>query len=152
MACAYNLHSLLLHITISEAQPHSHTWTHGIPLMGGCGNFCVSHSEVNHIQNSSTSQLLSPWRQPDVVQCTSPPLHMQASPEGRVKRHLLLFPPAAAENNQAETKSQATQRRSQETVPKGIGNSEHVHSVCTHRFALSIKPMSAPNLYPLRCT
>lgn len=109
VACAYNLHSLRLYITISWARPHSHTWTHGIPLVGGCDDFCASHSEVIEFKNSSTSQLPSPWRQPDVVQCTSPPLHMQASPEGRVKRHLLPFPPAAAENNQGETKSQATQ-------------------------------------------
>ncbi len=106
----------------------------------------------NWIQNSSTSQLLSPWRQPDVVQRTSPPLHRQASPEGRVKRHLLPFPPAAAENNQGETKNQATQRRCRETVPKGLSNSGHIHTVCTHCPVLSIKLMSPSNLCPLRCS
>lgn len=72
------------------------------------------------------------------------------SPEGRVKRHLLPFPPAAAENNQGETKSQATQRRSQETVPKGMSNSAHIHTVCTHCFVLSVKLMKS--FYPPRCS
>lgn len=91
---------------------HFHTWTRGIPPVRGL-------FQDNQIQNSTNPQLLSPWRQPDVVQCTSPPLHMQASPEGWVKRHLLLFAPAAAENKQGETKSQHTTHRwCQETVPK----------------------------------
>lgn len=62
------------------------------------------------------------------ARCCAPPLHTHAAPEGRVKRHLLPFPPAAAENNQRGTKSQATQRRCQETVPKRNAQ------LCTHSY------------------
>lgn len=46
MACAYNLHSLLLHITISSVQLQSHVWTHEIPVVWGCDKFSASHSQV----------------------------------------------------------------------------------------------------------
>lgn len=86
-----------------------------------------------------------------------PLLHMQASPEGRVKRHLLLFPPAAAENNQAETKKQRQHKDgAKRLVPRGASHSEHARSLCTHThthcFVLSIKVTGPSILDALRCS
>ena len=100
------VHSSPLYITTS--QPHSHALKH----VGFCWRAVEIFESLIHFRvrfkkkkKPWAGQPLSPWWQPDVEQCTSPPLHMQASPEGRVKRHLLPFPPAAAENIQGETKS-----------------------------------------------
>ena len=72
--------------------------------------------------NPSNTQRLSPWRQPDVGQRTSPPppppLLMKALPEGRVTRHLLLFPPAAAENNHEGNRQPGNTERCQEAAPR----------------------------------
>lgn len=67
VGCAYNLHSLLHHIIISLPQPHS-PLGHIRFLWWGVVMISVFLSEVIKFKNPSTSQLLSPWRQPDVVQ------------------------------------------------------------------------------------
>lgn len=120
VACAYNLHSLLHYITISQTEPH---WTHEIPMVGGCEFLCASHSGIIKFKTSpppscclhSDSQML----------CSAPPLHMHASPEGRGERPLLPFPPAAAENNQRHKTPGNTK-----TVPRDC--SQRNEQLCTH--------------------
>lgn len=95
------IYSLLHGITISYVQPRC---TREIPSAGGCCNNFWPYWNSCH----SVAQLLSPWRQPDVVQRhLNPPTFIQGawSPwdGGRVGRHLLTFHPAAAENNQPDS-------------------------------------------------
>lgn len=108
---------------------HIHMFGHGIPAAWGYDNFSASHSKIINFKGPSNSQLWYPRQQADVVQCSSPPLHMQASPEGRVKRHLLPFPPAAAENNWGQT-----QRLWLETVPK----EQATHSYCVYTLLCAV--------------
>lgn len=79
-----------------------------------------------------------------------PPLHMQASPQGREKRHLLPIPPAAAGNNQRDTKSQAAQR-AKRLFPKEW-ETLNTSILCVHIYLCCLSNWWAPsNLYPLRC-
>lgn len=101
-------------------------------------------------EHAATSRLSSPWRQPDVVRGTSPPLPPKKTshstrkprPEGRVKEaSVTVFPPRAAGNNQgADKKASATQRRSRGPDPKGARHA----SLCAVRQTSPSWPLRPP--------
>lgn len=109
-----HLHGLTLCITISSAQTHSRTL--GILLMD---YLCASHLRYS---NSKLLHLLTAVSMATARCCAA---HINLTPHAslalgqRKIRHLFLFPPEAAENNQEETKSKRTYRRCQETAPRG---------------------------------
>lgn len=115
-------------------------------LRGVCDDFSVSGSEVIKFKTPLPPNRCLHGDSQMLCSAHHPPFHMRASPWGRVKRHLLPFPPAAAENNQRETKNQATQRQCQEAVPRGVSDCEHIHIMCS-LCCLSNYYV----LYPLKC-
>lgn len=132
---------LLLHITISRAQPHSPPWTGGFLLAGGVAIMCT-HDIHNRIQNSSASKPLSPWRQPRCAAHVTP-IHPLL---GRAKDRLPLLP------ERGETKGQEEQRWCQEAVLEGTGN-DCVFLLRAH--AVMCRPPKSKSrsvLPPLRCS
>lgn len=94
VACAYNLHSLLLYIIISQGR------THGIPLAAVVGGGMavmistpVSPSEVIKFTSTSSTAVSMATARCCVPTHLPPNSTCKPRPRGRAERHLLTFSP-----------------------------------------------------------